>query len=206
MIIDEGISTIADIEQAYEEESSIEDIAEVLYTDECVEDDYFKMKNKECGRYNCKDCWIKCLTEKFENKPLPYKPLEISKEEIIINKKESDKMNKALEIELYVYKNLVFGSILKQDDNIIKRNNFEFTASNKFEIKSYNYPYCCNDAFYIQGVFTEGDNDVFVKKSKSNEEAQEYANKIKVAVDELNEKYSVEKVEDKVLSDIIKIL
>ena len=133
-------------------------------------------------------------------------PLEISKEEVIINKKESGKMEKALEIELYVYKNLVFGSILKQNDSVIKRGGFKFVDSNKFEIESYNYPYCEGKKLYIQGVDTERDNCGFVKKSKSNEEAQEYANKIKEAVDELNEKYSVEKVEDKVSSDIIKII
>ena len=115
-------------------------------------------------------------------------------------------MNKALEIELYVYKNLVFGSILKQNDNIIKRDNFEFTASNEFEIESCNNPDCDDNKLYIQGLLSERDNDVFVKNSKSNKEAQEYANKTKVAVDELNKKYSVEKANDKVQSNIIKII
>ena len=118
-------------------------------------------------------------------------------------------MSKALEIELFVYDSLVFGKVLKQDDNIIERGKFRFVASNELSIKSVDYPdmgiYRDSNMLYTRGSDKEKDNIIIYFDCNSNKRALELANKIKVAVDELNKKYELEDI-DEITNSITQII
>jgi len=128
-------------------------------------------------------------------------------EELYFKKEIKEMENKkVLDIELFRYGSLVFGKVIYQDDNILKREEFEYRGKD-FIIKAMDYPFLANNVLYIKGEELIKDDIAFYSMSQSENEAIQLTQKIKSIVNELNTKF-LKKEPDKtdILSKIEKIM
>lgn len=105
---------------------------------------------------------------------------------VCLNKEDTD----VLKVDLHRYESLIYGKILYQNTDILKRENTNFTANNGFRIGTYICPSLLKNFLYIKGFSEIQDNEPFKCSYNDIQEAEEYFNKIQQAVKELNEKYS----------------
>lgn len=114
-----------------------------------------------------------------------------------------------LVVDLNVYGNLIFGTILEQNNNVIIRGDFSFESTQGVTIESSDMPdidISCDRkdiTLFIRGEKASSDNVVFFDDDvQSNEQALEVARKIRQAIDELNENF---KLEDEVVDNTPKV-
>lgn len=119
-----------------------------------------------------------------------------------------------LEMELYQYRNVLFGTILKQHEKLVARTGYpakDIITSNiakkidGYPVKSCNVPELDTGVLYIRGDRSIEDMQAFSKTFKNEKEASGVAERIWRSVNHINAMNLDEDVEEsKTICDVLK--
>lgn len=93
-----------------------------------------------------------------------------------------------IKYDLQVFHNIVLFKVLEMDEKYRSTNDSRllFTSSNGMEIRSYWSPQMDENYIYVLGKDNENDTIIEMYTTKNNQEAQEYADKVRFALEEWN--------------------
>lgn len=104
-----------------------------------------------------------------------------------------------IKYDLQVFHNIVLFKVLEMDEKYRNTNTFRllFTSSNGMEIRSYCSPQMAGIYIYVLGKYNDNDTRVEMYTTKNNQEAQEYADKVRFALEEWNNNEEIMEIEFK---------
>lgn len=104
---------------------------------------------------------------------------------------------KKLEVEMYRYRNMLFGRVVHMNDDL--REELSVSDEAGFSLKSETFPDMGINTFYVRGEDRDCDNDVFSLLHDTEEEAIKAAEHFKRLIDKVND-------EDKLEDNVVRVI
>jgi hypothetical protein len=97
-------------------------------------------------------------------------------------------MGSKLKINLFRYKHLVFGDVIKMDESLRGKGDIVCIEIEgvKYRIKSNEFPDIGSNTLYVRGKYNHADNLIVKHQFKSEEEAKAFCKAMKQLVDKVN--------------------